>query len=695
MLHRVRRVLDDVARQMGLRKGQCWMCGIAAIVPKIHPFPQQEEILVEMLDSMVHRGPDGHGVMQKGHLALGMVRLAIVDLEHGMQPLFNEDQTLTLVCNGEIYNADDLRTSLIKSGHTFQTFSDSEVILHLYEEKGKECLADLEGIFAFALWDEKEQELFIARDRLGVKPLYYMDQGAYWAIASEMRALLPLIDEAVHLDRDAVTAYHAYRFTPREQTMVKGIYRLLPGHYAVASKAGMVHHAYWTPVFATPIVKRNHADLAVHLRSLLFHAVKSQHAEEVKSAVLLSGGLDSTALLAMRREFLGNREDCAITVAFERPKRHAEREEYTEMSEAERVALRFGAQHLSQIVSAEEALEAFPRIIQDLDEPIADPTAIPLWFAAKLAKRHETKVLYSGEGMDELFAGYSIYGHEKVLRRMRMIPSPLRRALRNTLLRADLPGAGVLERSLSDVETWYQGVGGVFTRAERIALLGGDESRRGKCPSAFYGESLDKAKHSAGSDLQRMMLLDLVTWLPDNTLAKSDKITMAHSVEMRVPFLNQEVVEYALACPDHLKWKREGKEIVRRALEGVIPEEVLRRKKVGFNVPVSAWIFGEWNSYAKAMLLSDDAVTRTLYEHRAAHLFDAKPSQQERAGRLLFAMLTLELWLRHMPMRAEKGGLFHEREVAHYPTERRIPRVDAASGGKSDQAVAASRRAWV
>ncbi|KUO96563.1 asparagine synthase (glutamine-hydrolyzing) [Ferroacidibacillus organovorans] len=671
------------------------MCGIAAIVPKIHSFSREKELLVGMLESMAHRGPDGHGVMQRGCLALGMVRLAIVDLEHGMQPLFNEDETLALVCNGEIYNADNLRASLIEAGHVFQTKSDSEVILHLYEEKGKECLAELEGIFAFALWSEKEQTLFIARDRLGVKPLYYMDQGTYWAIASEMRALLPFVDEEVHLDGDALTAYHTYRFTPREKTMVKGIYRLLPGHYAVISNTVMACQPYWIPVFASSRVKGSTVNQAEHLRSLLFDAVKSQHAEEVNSAVLLSGGLDSTAILAMRREFLGDREDCAITVAFERPKRYADREEYTEMEEAERVALRFGAHHLAQTISAEEALDAFPRIIQDLDEPIADPTAIPLWFAARLANRHDVKVLYSGEGMDELFAGYSIYGHEKVLRRMRMVPSPLRRALRNTLLRADLPGTGVLERSLSDVETWYQGVGGVFTRAERNELLGGDESRCARYPSAFYGESLDEAKHSAGSDLQRMMLLDLVTWLPDNTLAKSDKITMAHSVEMRVPFLNQNVVDYALACPDHLKWKREGKEIVRRALTGVIPEEVLRRKKVGFNVPVSAWIFGEWNSYAKAMLLSDDAVTRMLYEHRATHLFDAKSSQQERAGRLLFAMLTLELWLRRLPTRADKGRLFHEREVAHYPAERRIPRVDAASGGKSDQAVAASRRAWV
>ncbi|MHB1683229.1 MAG: asparagine synthase (glutamine-hydrolyzing) [Bacilli bacterium] len=629
------------------------MCGIALLVAKTSQGRSMKKELEEMLDIMQHRGPDGRESVYLPGVDIGMVRLAIVDLESGAQPLWNEDHTMALVCNGEIYNSTTLRSRLIADGHQFKTHSDVEVVLHLYEEMGERCLNQLEGIYALAIWNEERKTLFVARDRMGVKPLYYADIGSHWAFASELRALAALDGVAKEIEDSALMAYHALRFTPREQTLYRSIRRILPAHYAQVN-AGIFRIApYWKPTFSPigfPESSGTEDFSPKRLREVMFAAVQSQFAPEVNSAVLLSGGLDSTALLAMRRELSGGKPDIAITVAFERPVSGASRVEYSEVEHAARVARTYQAEHIVGVVNARDALEALPQIIADLDEPIADPTAIPLWFATRIAHANDCKVVYSGEGLDELFAGYQVYGHERWMRALNRVPETLRRSLLEWLVRKGMPGAGVIGRSLQDIHDWYQGVGGIFTPEERSVLLQTTISK-GDPIFAHAGSQMESS--DSLSALQRMMLFDLLTWLPDNTLAKSDKISMAHSVELRVPYLDSRIVDFALACPDHKTWSRGGKRIVRQALTGVVPSFVVRRRKAGFNVPISAWLFGEWQEFAREMLLSPHAATRDLYGNRIHALFEAPRDRQERAGRLLFALLTLELWLRQTPLRTQ------------------------------------------
>ena len=626
------------------------MCGIAVLVAKMNQSRSMKKELEKMLDIMQHRGPDGRGSVYLPGVDMGMVRLAIVDIESGAQPIWNEDHTMALVCNGEIYNSTALRSTLIANGHQFKTHSDVEVVLHLYEEMGERCLNRLEGIYALAIWNDQRKALFVARDRMGVKPLYYADIGSHWAFASELRALVSLDGVAKEIEDSALMAYHAFRFTPHEQTLYRSIRRIRPAHFAQVNLGVLQIDAYWKPTFSPtelPVDSREEDFSPKRLREAMFTAVKDQFAPEVNSAVLLSGGLDSSALLAMRRAISGGKQDIAITVAFERPASGGRRVEYTEVEHASSVARTFQAEHIVGVVNARDALEALPQIIADLDEPIADPTAIPLWFATRLAHANGCKVVYSGEGLDELFAGYKVYGHERWMRALDRVPETLRRSLLEWLVRKGLPGTGVIGRSLQDINDWYQGVGGIFTPEERSTLLQTAVAKDDPVPAR--AGSLMGSTDSL-SALQRMMLFDLLTWLPDNTLAKSDKISMAHSVELRVPYLDSRIVDFALSSPDHKTWDGGGKKIVRQALTGVVPSFVLRRRKAGFNVPISAWLFGEWQEFAREVLLSPNAATRELYGNRPHTLFDAPKARQERAGRLLFALLTLELWLQQTPL---------------------------------------------
>lgn len=632
------------------------MCGIAVRIAKREGGLTGSGELDRMLDAMRHRGPDGRAAMTHPGVEMGMVRLAIVDLQHGVQPLWNEDHTMALICNGEIYNHEELRIELVRRGHCFATRSDVEVILHLYEDGGSRCLNELEGIFALAIWDERDQTLFVARDRMGVKPLYWAETDGEWAFASELRAMAVLEGVSRDIAERALIQYHAFRFTPREQTIYQGVYRVPPGHYAVVREGAIRITPYWVPRFGTSSsnVGRDRSHASPHrLREAMFAAVNRQRAPEVNSAVLLSGGLDSSALLAMRRTLFEEEPQIAITIAFERPALGGQTEEFSEIPHAAAVALACGADHLVEVVEAGAALAALPRIVADLDEPIADPTAIPLWFAAKLAHASGCKVVYSGEGLDELFAGYAVYGQDRWTQALSSVPSGLRRALRDGLSRAGWQGAGVLDRSLRDVAEWYQGVGGLFTDIERAELLhlvpeAPDPVR------SVVARLMDSA--GASSSRRRMLHFDLLAWLPDNTLAKSDKIAMAHAVELRVPFLDSEIVDFALSCSDIDKWRQDGKHIVRRALAGVVPPMVMRRKKVGFNVPISAWIFGEWREFARETLLSADARTRGLYGDTLSALFASPDHRRERSGRLLFAALTLELWLRQTSSTWRAGG---------------------------------------
>jgi asparagine synthase (glutamine-hydrolysing) len=629
------------------------MCGIAAIISKTKVTDPSAitNHLTRILNQMKHRGPDGTGLYVGDGMGLAMTRLAIVGGEAGMQPIWNEDKTVVVVCNGEIYNHQQLRSQLEGQGHTFSSQSDVEVIVHLYETYGEKCVQKLEGIFAFALWDTVKKQLLVARDKMGVKPLYYAETENYTIFSSEFRALLSFTDVNTTFDSRGFSAFHAFRFVPACDTLVKGIQKLAPGQCLTLRKNSLTVASYWSPqeVVRQPQPIRSRRERASVLRDRLLESVKSQATTDVQTGLLFSGGLDSTGLLAMHHHLFGQVPP-TFTVSFDRPKQYVDASEYSELEYANQIAAVFEAKHTAECYSPSEVLQHLPSIVAALDEPIADPTAIPLWLACRLAKQSGVKVLYSGEGLDELFSGYKVYRKKYWLQALHLLPEGLRRIGSSGLNTLRLPGAGLMQHSLTSPAEWYQGVGGIFSSGEWTSILSEAalDKYRDTDPQAYVRHMMDQVNDK--SVLTQMTHFDVCAWLPENTLVKSDKISMAHSIELRVPYLDSRVVEFALQAPDGDKLRfGKGKWLVRRALADFVPPLVLRRKKAGFPVPLTAWVFHEWRDFILSTLLDANACTHGLYNvKKIEQLMNSPTKAQGRAARQLWALLTLELWYRHV-----------------------------------------------
>jgi asparagine synthase (glutamine-hydrolysing) len=370
----------------------------------------------------------------------------------------------------------------------------------------------------------------------------------------------------------------------------------------------------------------------------------------VKSGILLSGGLDSTAILAIHRQSFQEVPD-TFTVAFAAPRQYARTHEYTETMQAREIAQRYGSTHSSACYSAQEVLDQLPNIVASLDEPIADPTAIPLWFAVRMARQSGVKVLHSGEGLDELFNGYQVYQQSHWLNALARVPEGIRRMVFSVLSRFELSGRGLLARSLAPVSEWYQGVGSVFSAEEQEKLFQGhilNDLRSSSRPQEYVRDMIFPARDA--STLTQMTYFDLLAWLPENTLVKSDKISMAHSVELRVPFLHEGVVDFAMEMDDSDKLRRGvGKWIVREALREVVTPDVLRRPKVGFPIPLTAWMFGEWKDFVLSNLMDANAHTCGMYKRDYVEgLFLVPDKERRRAARQLWTLLSLELWYQYV-----------------------------------------------
>jgi len=660
------------------------MCGIAVMVPKSNFDRPQPKVLHDMLARLEHRGPDGAGAWVNDRIGLAMRRLAIVGGDSGEQPIWNEDHSVAVVCNGEIYNYQRVREQLEADGHRFSGESDVEVIVHLYEKYQTDCVHYLEGTYAFALWDELRHSVLVVRDRVGVKPIYFAETSEAFLFASEIGALLAHQDLSTDLGDIGLALYHTFRFVPGTYTVLDKIRKLPPGHLAVIQHGRLQLRSYWQPFVGSggridTATDRNSetasrgaagslwrasiqrskllAQEIQHAQELLFDAVQSQVAPAVKASVLLSGGLDSTALLAMMQKATGQAQH-TLTVGFERPRGFAERREYSELDQAQSVADAFHSHHQAELYSAAEVLERLPEIIRDLDEPVADPTAIPLWFVSKLAKEAGNRVVFSGEGLDELFNGYDVYRQVRWNQRLQWIPQAVRSQALDLLQRSGLPGQGALRRSLQPLWAWYQGIGGTFSQREQRNLFTDNPllQRVLNIDAQEYVRTFLHAR-SQDSQLAQMTYFDVFAWLPENTLAKSDKISMAHSIELRVPFLDKRLLEYALALPDIVKLRgKTGKWIVRQAVKEFVPAEVLARRKAGFPVPISAWMFGEWKEFAQSTLFSPHAVTRDLYRPtEIVRLFKTEEKHRRRAARLLWSLLVFEIWFQHTKTQAQSN----------------------------------------
>jgi asparagine synthase (glutamine-hydrolysing) len=565
------------------------MCGFAGIfAPSGAPDGERAAVLQAMTRTLVHRGPDDEGSYCDPHVALGHRRLSIIDLTTGRQPIDNEDGSVWVVLNGEIYNHRELRALLETKGHAFKTRSDTEAVVHAYEEWDVACVERLRGMFAFALWDRRRERLLLARDRLGKKPLYYAAVGDRLIFASEIKALLefPGLDRS--LDLEAVSDYLSLLYIPREKTIFRRVRKLLPGHYLTAGHEGTSLRRYWDVHFAPE--PTSEVDAAERIAELLSESVGVRLESDVPLGAFLSGGLDSSAVVGMMARRVS--PVATASIGFSDPA-------FDELSYARLAARHFGTDHCDEVV-APSAVEAVKALSWYYDEPFGDSSAIPTYYVSRLARQRVTVAL-SGDGGDESFAGYRRYyfdGRENLLRDW--VPAPIRSAVFG-VLGAMYPKADYLPQVfrgkafLSNVarspwEAYLFSVSGV-SEADKTRLLAVDARRAlGGYRTVDLFRDLYHAADGADS-LSRIQYIDFKTYLPDDILTKVDRASMANSLEVRCPFLDHHLIEYAARLPSSLKLRgRQSKLILKRAVAGLVPDVILKRPKMGFAMPVGNWL---------------------------------------------------------------------------------------------------------
>ena len=602
------------------------MCGIAGILEfGASPGGERGELLRRMTRTLTHRGPDAEGYRLEPDIALGHRRLSIIDLATGDQPLSNEDGSVWVIFNGEIYNYRDLARELEGKGHRFATQSDTEAIVHAYEEWGTECLARLEGMFAFAVWDSRRRRLFLARDRLGKKPLYYAQLDRALVFGSELKALLPFPGLERDLDPEAISDFFSLLYVPAPKSIFRRVRKLAAGHFLLADPAGVRVSRYWDVSFAPRDAADEHA-AAARLVEVLSDAVARRLRSDVPLGAFLSGGLDSSIVVGLMAGALPT-PVLTSSIGFGE-------EDYNELPYARQVAGHFHTDHHEHVV-APDALEVLDRLAWHYDEPFGDASAVPTYYVSQLARAHVTVAL-SGDGSDESFAGYRRYYfdvRENLVRQW--IPQTLRRPLFG-LLGAIYPKADYLPQVLRGKAflsnlartpwgAYFHSVSGISAE-DKASLLGSDvrASARGYDTCDLFEQLYRDAD---GPDpLSRIQYIDFKTYLPEDILTKVDRASMAHSLEVRCPFLDHRVVEYAAGLPSGLKLRGTNtKRILKEAFGPLLPPGILQRRKMGFVVPVGDWLRHDLRDLVEDRVLAgslehglfDSAVLRKWWsEHR-------------------------------------------------------------------------------
>jgi asparagine synthase (glutamine-hydrolysing) len=622
------------------------MCGIAGKLV-FDPEARVDRAEIEtMLAPIAHRGPDSRGVHLDRNAGLGHCRLSIIDVEGGSQPMANEDETVWIVFNGEIYNFQSLRRDLLARGHVFRSRTDTEVIIHLYEEHGTDCLKYLRGMFAFAIWDAKRRRLFVARDRVGIKPLYYCRNREAFYFASELKAIIANADVSREIHAPAVRQFLSFFYVPGENTLFRSVKKLLPGHYLVVENGKISINRYWDLRFTRERWAKSFDEAAGELRELLGATVRDHMIADVPVGVLLSGGVDSSAVLSFAVHGT-NKKVKTFTVGFDGGGVVDERP-YARMT-----AERFGTEHYDITISSGDFWDFLPAYIWHMEEPVCEPPAVALYYVSKLARNH-VKVLLSGEGGDEAFAGYPNYANLLRLERLRSIFGPFARPVG--------VAAGVAGRLLG--ETRWQRYGAAFGRplsAHYFSRTSGPASffnrqapifftpefleDSGAPPEEFIAELAKSVKDEAL--LNQMLYVDTKTWLPDDLLVKADKMTMANSLELRVPLLDHQVLEFAASLPVDFKVRgKETKRVLKAAFASVLPAEVLGRRKAGFPVPYEFWLRHEFKKNIEDILLSDRAMSRGYFRKNEVIRLLQPGIRGENHAKEIFSLLALELWHR-------------------------------------------------
>jgi asparagine synthase (glutamine-hydrolysing) len=615
------------------------MCGFAAF---FHPggLTPERDWLAGAAWNLRHRGPDDQGLHAEPGAGLAFRRLAIVDVHAGHQPLTNEDGTVVIAFNGEIYNHAALRDELEARGHRYRTHSDTETIVHAYEQWGPDCVKRFDGMFAFAIWDRNRRSMFVARDRVGIKPLYWTRAQGGLAFASEIKALLAFPGIERRARPESVVEHLTLRYCAAPNTLFEGIHKLPPGHSLLLAGTTETMTRWWRPEFE-PRVDPSEADALVEVEARLTASVKSHLMSEVPLGALLSGGVDSSLVVALMSKLL-DRPVQTFSVGFDAPG------PYSELPFARRVAEHCRTDHREIVVGAQDLLREIPQLVWHQDEPISEPAAIPAYLVTKLARETVTVVL-TGEGGDELFAGYPKHAVEPVARTLAHLPAPLRDAFldhgidRLPFAFRKLQVVGRSARFRNEAErlsAWFAG----FAGGERDRLLGPALRPLAGAGSVAFRRALDAS--SATTTLDRMLDADLQLWLTDDLLMKMDKMSMAASVEARVPLLDNPLIDWALRlAPRHKIRGLEGKVLLKRLARKLLPNEVVDRPKVGFTVPLSPWFRGEMREMLVDTLLSPASLGRGWFEPAVLRGYvDDHLSGRRDRGRELWTLLTLELW---------------------------------------------------
>jgi asparagine synthase (glutamine-hydrolysing) len=617
------------------------MCGIAAWFDPDGGAVDQDW-LAAAAASLRHRGPDESGFHSEPGVGLAFRRLSIVDLVTGSQPLSNEDGTLWIVYNGEIYNHADLHRELESRGHRYRTRSDTESIVHAYEEWGERCVERLRGMFAFAIWDRTRRRLFVARDRVGIKPLYLARSGGAFLCASEIKALLAHPGVRRSVRHAGLVEHLTLRYSASPHTLFEGIEKLPPGHHLTIDARGERRERYWSVRYEPKLSPRPAAALD-ELEQRLTDSVRLRLMSDVPLGALLSGGVDSSLVVSVMSGLMP-RPVQTFSVGFDAPG------PYSELRFARRVAEHCRSDHREIVVGAADVERELPHLVWHQDEPVSEPAAIPTFLVSALARRTVTVVL-TGEGGDELFAGYPKYAVDPLARRLAHLPTGLRDRLLDGVVEhlpfglRKLQVVGRSARFRDEAErlaAWFAG----FAGAERSRLLAPPLRDGADAAAAAFRDALGAS--AARRPLDRMLDADLRLWLPDDLLMKMDKMSMAASVEARVPLLDHPLVEWAATLPDGLKVRGlEGKVLLKRLALRRLPPEVVRRPKVGFTVPLAPWFRGPLRPLLEDTLLSPTALGRGYFDVEVlrGYVGDHVAGRRDRS-RELWTLLTLELWHR-------------------------------------------------
>jgi len=624
------------------------MCGICSILHLERQQPVHPEDLKKMCATMIHRGPDEEGIHCRENIGLAMRRLSIIDLETGSQPISNEDGTIWIVCNGEIYNHRELRETLEKKGHVFKTRSDVEPILHAYEEYGEACARKLNGMFAYAIWDQNKNIFLAARDHVGIKPFYYYFDKQRLVCASGIKAILQNRDIPRNIDLRALDHYLTFEYTPSPLTIFEKIKKLPPGHYLTLRQGQLHVNKYWA-IENSPS-QLGPADLMDQIRTLLGDSVKRQLMSDVPLGAFLSGGIDSSILVAlMAREM--DQPVKTFSIGFKEST-------YNELAYSRAVAKKYGTDHHEFIIEP-DAVNLTEELLGYLDEPLGDFSIFPTYLVSKMARQHFTVAL-SGDGGDELFGGYDTYIADKAARYCRFLPEKIHQATIARLFNMLRPSAkkkGVINRAKRFVEgmalpadlrhaRWM-----VFlSSAEKRQLYQSELSRKLATHSEYeyilryFTEAETCGIHE---DLNKQLYVDLKTYLPDNILVKVDRMSMATSLEARVPYLDYRFVELATSIPGNMKLKgTQTKWILKQAMADLLPDEILNRGKEGFSIPIKNWLQNELKPMMMDVLSPDRIKREGLFNESYVELLKKEhlDGSQNHSHRL-WALMVFEIWM--------------------------------------------------